>query len=179
MTQREPGTSLSSLTGKVEDSQDSTVAVTVNSETRNLAAQAAQVNAEISVAGVPAAVPSASQVFTPHFYQRLPHPLSHLVKELPVVDGIDVNLLCDFLAQVLKIRYVGQMAERTIYEIMYPCCRGELLTLVTQAITAKESFENFHARALGQFIPSRQMSQLRAASYERVQFEGESFATYA
>ena len=37
------------------------------------------------------------------FYQRLPHPLSHLVTELPVVDGTDANLLCDFMTQVLKI----------------------------------------------------------------------------
>jgi hypothetical protein len=70
------------------------------------------------------------------------------------------------------------MTESTIYETMYPFCRGELLSFVTYTITARESFENFHARLLGQFIPSRQNSKLKAEGYERVQFEGEPFATY-
>ena len=34
--------------------------------------------------------------FTPHFYYRLPHPLSHLLKEILVVDGTNGNPLCDF-----------------------------------------------------------------------------------
>jgi hypothetical protein len=35
--------------------------------------------------------------FTSNYYQRLPHPLSHLLKQLPVVDGGDVGCLFDFL----------------------------------------------------------------------------------
>jgi hypothetical protein len=101
-----------------------------------------------------------------------------LLKELPVVDGTDVSLLCDFLQKVLKIRQVGQMTEPTIYEIMCPYCRGELLAFVTNAITARERFNFFHARLLRQFIPSRQLSQLRTEKYERVQVEGKSLATY-
>jgi len=54
-----------------------------------------------------------------HFYQRLPHPLCHLLKELLLVDGTDVNLLCDFLLKVTKIRHVGQMNDWAIYELMY------------------------------------------------------------
>ena len=69
-------------------------------------------------------------MFTPHFYHRLPHHLSHLLKEIPVQDGTDVNLLCDFLLKVIKICQVGQMNDSAIYELMYPYCRGELLALV-------------------------------------------------
>ena len=53
-----------------------------------------------------------------------------------------------------------------------------MLTYVTQATTTRHRFENFHARLLGQFIHSRQMSQLRAECYQRVKFEGVPFATY-
>jgi hypothetical protein len=129
--------------------------------------QVVQAGAGINAATSPSLGQGASQVFTPHFYQRLPHPLSHLLKELPIVDVTDVNLLCDLL-KVLKICQVGQMTDPTIYEIMYPYCRGELLAFVTDAITTIESFETFHARLLGQFVPSRQISQLRAERYERV-----------
>jgi hypothetical protein len=114
----------------------STVTVAVTSHTEALPAHGAQ-----EAAGLPSLGQSAHQVCTPHFYQRLPHPLSHLLKELPVVDGTYVSHLCDFLLKVFKIRQVGQMTEPTIYEIMYPYCRGELLALVTNAITARESFD--------------------------------------
>jgi len=53
------------------------------------------------------------------------------------------------------------MPDQTIYEVMYPYCRGELLAFVTNAIRDIESFDNFLARLLEQFIPSRQICQLR------------------
>ena len=90
------------------------------------------------MAGLPSLRQSGSPVFIHHFYQSLPHPLSHLPKELPVVNGTDVNLLCDFLLKVLRIRQVGQMADQAIYEITYPYCRSELIALVTNAVTAME-----------------------------------------
>jgi hypothetical protein len=95
------------------------------------------------MAGLPSVGQNASQVFTPHFHQRLPHPLSHLLKELPVVDGTDVNLLYDFLLKVIKICLVGQMKESTIYEIMYPFFRGELLTFVTYAVAGERGENTF------------------------------------
>jgi len=52
------------------------------------------------------------------------------------------------------------------------------LALVKQAINTRETFENFHARSLGHFIHSREMSQLRIARYERVKSEGEHFSNY-
>ena len=118
--------------GKTQKMSTDTVAV--NNDTSALAAQVEQPNSVFGTVRVPALVQSVNQVFTTHFYQRLPHPLSHLIKELPVVDGTDVNLLCDFMTQVLKIRQVGQMAESTIYEIMYPCCRENCWPLLRKLL---------------------------------------------
>jgi len=73
---------------------------------------------------------------------------------------------------------VGQINESAIYKLMYPYCRCELLALVTRAINNMETFENFHARSLGHFIPSREMSQFRIARYESVQSVGEQFCNY-
>ena len=110
-------------------------------EVGTLADQIAQVNARMVAAQVTPSGQGIKQVFTPHFYQRIPHPLSHLLKELPVVDGTDVNVLCDFLFKVIKISQVGQMNYLAIYEFMYPYSRGELLALVTQAINTRETLE--------------------------------------
>jgi hypothetical protein len=111
-------------------------------------------------------------VFTP--YQRLLHPLSHLLKEFDVADGTSVDVLCEFLSKVIRIPEIGQLSYTATYEVMYPHCRGELLCSVEYAIKTREEFDNFHVRLLWQFIPSRQMAQPRLARYERVQKEGES-----
>ena len=52
------------------------------------------------------------------------------------------------------------------------------MALVTRAINTRETFENFHARSLGHFVPSRAMSQLRIGRYGMVQSEGEHFFSY-
>ena len=118
------------------------------------------------------------QVFTPQLYQRLPHLLSNFIKELPVMDGTDINCLYNFLLRLLKVRQVAQMNRSVVYELMYPYCKGELQCLVTQAISNKENFENFHERLLRHFIPVRAMSGLRIAKYERVQGQDEHFFSY-
>jgi len=108
----------------------------------------------------------------------LPHPFTPFLNVLPLEDGTDVKVLCEFLLKVIKLCQVEQMTDCAIYDLTYPYCRGDLLTSVTHAITTGENFEDFHARSLGHFIPSREMLQLRIARYERVQWEGEHFSTY-
>jgi hypothetical protein len=155
-----------------------TLKVNVNYDTGVRSARVAQAEASINTSTSPAVSQGTSQVFTPHLYQRFPHPLSHLLKDLNVVDGADVSLSFDVLLKVLKIRQVGQMTDSATYEIVYPYCRGELLAFVTKAVTGIPSFETFHAQLLGQFIPSRQLSRLRVERYERVQDEKEPLASY-
>ena len=96
MGQRDPGISHESSVGKEEERQDTenvtTDMVAVSNESSALAPKVAQTNTGLGTVGVPAPAQSVIQLFTPHFYQRLTHPLSHLRKELPVVDGTDVNL---------------------------------------------------------------------------------------
>jgi hypothetical protein len=94
------------------------------------------------------------------------------------VDGTKVQQLCDFLLKVLKIKEIGQLSEATTFELIFPHCREELLGAVEQAIRDGKDFEHFPARILRQFIPSRQMAQIRRAMYERVRKEGESFSRY-
>jgi hypothetical protein len=99
MVQREPRTHPSLLFGKfgdrsgAADRQDtghvSTVTVAVTNDRKALSAPVAQANAGNNVVGLPSLCQSGSPVFTPHFYQRLNPPLSHLFKELLVVDGTD------------------------------------------------------------------------------------------
>jgi len=40
---------------------------------------------------------SEAVVFTSNYFQKLINPLSSLLKELPTVDGNDVQALCEFL----------------------------------------------------------------------------------
>ena len=56
------------------------VTVNVNNDTGVRAAQVAQAGAGINVATSPSLGQGANQVFTPNFYERLPHALSHRLK---------------------------------------------------------------------------------------------------
>jgi len=92
MAQEASRTHPSLLSGRVDDrlgseeKQDpwdlSTVIVAVNKNKGALSAHVAQGDVGINGVGLPSLGQIASQLFTPHFYQRLPNPVSHLLKEL-------------------------------------------------------------------------------------------------
>jgi hypothetical protein len=117
-------------------------------------------------------------LFSSQVYQKLPHPFSSLLKELPVVDGTNVDRLWEFLLQALRMVHVGQFSMPNIYEVFYPFCKGEVLMLLEQALVATESFEVFHEHLLQRFIPARLLLQLRVERYERVQAHDEPLASY-
>ena len=66
------GVEVGSNTGDV-----STFNVDVNYDPEVCSARVAQAKTAINTATSPAVGQGTSQVFTPHLYQRLPHPLSH------------------------------------------------------------------------------------------------------
>ena len=67
-------------------------------------------------------VTDVSREFEFHFctYQRLPHPVTYLLKELPQVDGCKVEVLYESLLKVIHLRQVSQVRVLQIYEILYP-----------------------------------------------------------
>ena len=111
-------------------------------------------------------------------FQKLPNPASYLLKKLPIVDGNDAFILCEFLLKVMDISVLGHIQASDLFEILHPYCRGEMLTCVVQAIADKEGFESFHERIIKRFIPTRQFSFLRNEWYERVQRSDESLDQY-
>jgi hypothetical protein len=66
----------------------------------------------------------------------------------------------DISRLTFKIRQVGEMTEQTIYEVTCPYCRGELLSIVTNAREVKESFYIFNAQLLRQLTALRYIAQL-------------------
>ena len=119
-----------------------------------------------------------SPIYNFQEFQKLPNPVSYLLKELPIIDGNDARLLCDFLLKIIHISTLGQIKEPMLFQLLYPYCRGELLACLGQAIASHESFDVLHERLLRRFIPRRQLSQLRMEYYDRVQGEAESLDQY-
>jgi hypothetical protein len=70
--------------------------------------------------GTPQFSACAKSMFISHIYQRLPHPLDDLLKEVPVVDGTEVNLVWDFLFKAIHARRVSQTKDQLILQLLYP-----------------------------------------------------------
>jgi hypothetical protein len=116
--------------------------------------------------------------FSSELYQKLPHPLGNLIRELPTIDGSQISLLWEFLVKATQLCRIGQFKSPVIYEMLYPYCKAEALELLFQALMQDVPFDTFHARLIRQFIPERQLVKLRIERYERVQAEGESLGKY-
>jgi hypothetical protein len=103
----------------------------------------------------------SSPPFTFELYQKLPHPLGNLIRELPIIDGSQISILWEFLVKVTQLCRRGQFNSPVIYEMLYPYCKAEALELLFQALTQDVPFDTFHARLIRQFIPERQLVKLR------------------
>jgi hypothetical protein len=89
-------------------------------------------------------IPVGTSLFTSHLYQKLPHPFSQSLKELPVIDGRDVNSLLEFLLRLIRMNQVGQIITPGSYEVLYPHCRGEVLQILSQAMAIGANFDALH-----------------------------------
>jgi hypothetical protein len=74
------------------------------------------------VMGVSQVTADTNSMLLSQIYQRLPHPLTNLFKEIPAVDGTDVNTFWEFLSKAIHIRHVGQIQDQHILELLYPYC---------------------------------------------------------
>ena len=59
-------------------------------------------------------------------YHKLPNPLSQIIQQLPVVDGLDVDKLLPFFKIIFQLTDFPGMSDRTILELVYPYCRGPM-----------------------------------------------------
>jgi hypothetical protein len=118
-----------------------------------------------SLAGTPSRgevrtiIPSNSVSFTSGLFQKLTNLLSSLIKDLPVVDDYNVQLLLEFLLKAKTIVEAGRISGPRIFELLYPCCRGELLICLRQASTRCDSFDQLHEKLLQNFVPVRVQSR--------------------
>jgi hypothetical protein len=125
--------------------------------------------------------PTDLATFPPHtykFYQKIPHPLTNSIKEIPTIDGSQINLVWEFVIKASRLCKMGHFNAPVNYEVLYPYCKGEALELLIQSLTQNLPFDSFHARLITRFIPERQLAKLRTDKYERVQAEGEPLGQY-
>ena len=53
-------------------------------------------------------------------YNKLPNPLSQVIQQLPVVDGLDVDKLIPFFKIIFQIADFPGMSDRALLELIYP-----------------------------------------------------------
>ena len=81
-------------------------------------------------------------------YNKLPNPLSTIIQQLPVVDGLDVDRLMLFFKILFQLSGFPGMSDRTLLELVYPYCRGSMAERVAQTIRCGGSVTSFHQGVL-------------------------------
>ena len=67
-------------------------------------------------------------------YNKLPNPLSSIIQQLPVVDGLDVDKLMGFFRILFQLSDFPGMSDGTLLELVYPYCRGSVAERVAHTI---------------------------------------------
>ena len=105
-------------------------------------------------------------------YHKLPNPLSQIIQQLPVVDGLDVDKLLPFFWIIFQLADFPGMSDRALLKLIYPYCRGPMAERVVGVMGRSGRVAEFHREVLEAFVPRRLMEQLRHRHFYRVQSRG-------
>jgi hypothetical protein len=70
--------------------------------------------------------------------------MERLLREVPVTDGLNVDILLQFLRKVIELRNHFHWSDRDLFEIIYSRCSEPLSAQVNLALTRQFTFEQFH-----------------------------------
>lgn len=122
-----------------------------------------------------------SSVTMPHagdMYSKLQNPLSNLLKDLPVVDGLDANLLLQFIEILLRAKEFPGMSDSTLLQLCFPHCRSPLLEVLLSCLERGVTLDQFHGSLVENFLPGRLRENLRQERFCRLQRHGEELAHF-
>jgi hypothetical protein len=115
----------------------------------------------------------------PWRFNKLPHPVDRMLKQLPLVDGLEVNSLLQFLKSILQIRAVFTVTDQVLLQVIYPYCKKPLSNRAQQALSNDWNFDQFHEDVICSFDPRRRFDRLRQEMFGRLQREDESLVAYS
>jgi hypothetical protein len=100
----------------------------------------------------------------PWHFKKLPHPAERILIELPLVNGLDVNFLLQFLKKVLEIRAVFTVTDQVLLQVTYPYCKEPLSNHVQQARNSGWGFDELHDHIIFLFHPSKTIRSSEAGN---------------
>jgi hypothetical protein len=114
----------------------------------------------------------------PWRFNKLPHPVDRMLKQLPSVDGSEANALLQFLQRVIEIRAVCNITNQVLLQVICPYYKKLLSSRIKHALSHDWSFDQFHGDVICSFVPRRRFNRLKQEICGRLQREQESLATY-
>lgn len=86
-------------------------------------------------------------------FNKLANPLEKYIYNFQPTDGLDINLLLQFLRNLVKIQSETKLTSQEIYEILPGYCEGPLLCRVIESKRASLSIDQLHSDIFNSFIP--------------------------
>ena len=111
-------------------------------------------------------------------FNKLPNPLTPLLQSLPVVDGLDVNVLVTFLGILFRMREFPGMRDSDLLGLILPYCRSPMSERLTASLLAGSNFDQFHSDLLDFFVPTSMRERLKMDMVYRPQGVREPLAEF-
>lgn len=109
---------------------------------------------------------------------KIKTPIERHLKQLPDADGLDHQVLLQFLAQALLIREKAGWSDEELLDCLQHFTRRPLADFVTSALVQHLTFDKFHEEVLSALLPLRIGNQLRFDTLNRLQGEDETLISY-
>jgi hypothetical protein len=111
-------------------------------------------------------------------FAKLPHPVESLLRDSPVINGLEIEPLLLLLRKILEMSDHFRFSDWDLFYVFHPRCSEPLRARVNFAVSQGFTVDQFHADVLQHIVPRRLFDSLKQELFGRLQRADESFAAY-
>lgn len=111
-------------------------------------------------------------------YSKITHPVEKYLAEIPRTNGLNFAELLSFFKVLLKLKYVPQLNNIQIFELLLTFVLPPLSQRIQEAIFSNLSIDQLHEVLIRHFIPTSIYEQMKRDLVHRVQGNNEMLAHY-
>lgn len=125
--------------------------------------------------------PEGTESYSLGVFNKLPNPLWSLIQGINELSVDDISKVIELLWLSVRLEKQAQVlgiADKIIFQVIYPLARGWLSRIISEVSAEGLSLMGFRKRVLDKCVPKRCLNELFNKYYYRVQGRSESLPEY-